>query len=231
MSTIRPLFISGAEITAASITYLGAIFPDTYASQQTHNFTDIAVGTPPKRPNRRWLVMMSSFATNTDFDIEADGVAGSQVASASTTGGTGIVLYHRAVSVEIPDGTTVDVTVTSVANSFWNPNVFVLNNINCASASDSSANGATATTSQDIDCPNGGAIVAYGQVGGSSFTPSNCEFRNLDTILEDLNLRSGECISSKIATSTLTALDIDLLVTWPQAEQSSGFAISFPPHF
>ena len=221
---------SGAAITAPSLTYVGYKFPDVYVSQQVHVFSDIAVGTPPLRPNRRWLVMMISYGGNTTHTISADGVSGSQVASASTTGGSGLVKYHYALTVEIPEGTTVDVTVTTAANTSWAAEVFVLNNVDCSAALDVSADGGTTNTSQSIDCLAGGALLAYGQVAGGTSSPTNCEFRNITTILETLQLRSGECRSGQISGADVTALDIDLLVTYAQAAQSFGFAVSFPPY-
>lgn len=220
----------GAPLTAPSITYIGSITPDVYASQTTHEFTDLAVGTPPLRPNKRWLVMLYSFGSNVTYNIVANGVSGSQVASGSSVGGTGLTLRHRALTVEIPEGTTVDVTVTASGNTFFQPIVFVINNVNCASAYDSDAAGGTTNTNQTIDCPAGGAIVAFGQCAGSTYTPTNCEFRNIDTIVETRGLRSGRCVSGEISATTVTGLDVDLLVTYAQAAQSSGWVVSFPPY-
>lgn len=234
MIIIPQVSIMGAPIEAASIT-IDSPIGNTAASSTTYTFTAVPLGVAPKKPNRRWVVVVWTGGNINLNSITCDVNSGSQIYEVELTSPNGFVLRWHAASVEVPDGTSENVVLTfASAQQISFATAYVLRNIDCSTETDSAGAAGTADAQLLISCPAGGAIIAFGESGASSGSSlTSAQIRNVNT-LESLGAgtNGNNIASGEVYATAQTNLDVDYLPVYVGTiVQSQAIALAFAPYF
>lgn len=226
-----PVLMGGATIEATSFTYR-----TRYAATATttnHTISNVAIGNAPLPPNRRWVVVMlfNGATSATLSNVSMGGFSGSQIYSGSSTAPNSLVTYWRAISAEVPSGTTATISFSSSGSIGPTAYVWTLVNCNGGTVSDSADASGTGAATLNIDCPAEGVVLGIGRAGSSSgSTITNAPFANLTTYD-----KTGLNIISSAAGNRFATAQTNLNVTYDPVStgtmaQCGGMVLAFPPY-